>query len=293
MQRISVWSDALRIHQWSKNIIIFVPLILAHAYNDLSKILAAVLAFATVCLLASGTYIVNDILDIEADRKHPTKNKRPFASRRISVASGIGVAAVIIAASLAAAFSISHLFAAVLLLYLTITLLYSFVVRSLPLIDVFAIAVLFTLRIFMGAAVIDVEQSPWLLSFSLSFFLSLALAKRHGEIMLAAGNQKKIIARRGYVFSDWPLTLTFGVNAGLTSIVIMLLYLANEAAPSGYYKDLSWLYIIPGAITVWIMRIWLLAHRKSLHSDPVIFALSDLTSLALGLLVVAAFYIAL
>ena len=292
MQWIRTWARALRWHQWSKNLLIFVPLVVGHAYGDTAKIATAVAAFVILCLAASANYVVNDILDREADRRHPTKHRRPLASGQISVTTGYAVASVMGLVSLAAAFYLSVSFLFSLIAYLALTLLYSTLLRRLPLIDVLAIAILFSLRILMGTLVISLEPSPWLQSFSLCFFLSSAFAKRHAELIGAADRERNI-SNRGYHREDWPLTLAFGISGGTASIVIMLLYLANDAMPSGYYSDRAWLYIVPLALTAWLMRIWLLAQRGEFRTDPVIFALTDLTSLGLGLATAGAFCLAL
>jgi 4-hydroxybenzoate polyprenyltransferase len=214
-----------------------------------------------------------------------------------------------IAGALAAAAALSTGFAAALVAYLALTLGYSYGLWRVALADVAVIAALFTLRIVMGAEVIGLSHSPWLLSFSLAFFLSLALAKRHAEVIGAAGalpspaaaeeaagavaNGTGELAGRGYRAGDWPLTLTFGVGAGLVSIVIMLLYMTNDAAPSGFYHRTAWLFAIPGLVSLWLMRIWLLSHRGELHHDPVVFALGDRVSLALGVVVGVVFWLAL
>ena len=291
--RLAAWPRALRVHQWSKNLLIFVPLFVGHAYKNLANVFTAAEGFALLCLLASATYMLNDIADLEADRAHHVKRRRPFASGELPVAFGLTVAPVLIAAALAGAFLLSHTFAAALALYLALTLAYSFGLKQLPLVDVFVISMLFVLRIVMGTAVLALAYSPWLLTFSWAFFLSLALAKRHVEVVRAERSDADDIAGRGYRGADWPLTLAFGVGAGLTSIVIMLLYLANDAAPSGFYANPHWLYAVPALMTVWLMRLWLMSHRMELDDDPVIFALRDPASLLLGLGVAAAFWLAL
>jgi hypothetical protein len=149
------------------------------------------------------------------------------------------------------------------------------------------------LRIFMGAEVLGIQVSPWLLSFSWAFFLSLALAKRHVEVVRAAHLDVEDLVGRGYRGEDWPLTLSFGIGSGLLSIVIMLLYLTNDAMPSGFYDNAKWLYAIPALVMMWLMRIWLLSNRMQLDDDPVVFALKDRTSLLLGLLAAVAFVMAL
>lgn len=283
---------ALRAHQWSKNLLIFVPLFVGHGYGDPAKILAAAFGFVALCALASATYMVNDIADLEADRAHPTKRLRPFASGALPVTFGLAAAPLIILAALAGAYRLSPGFAAALLAYLLVTLAYSFGLKRVPLLDVFVIGALFTLRIVMGSEVAALGHSPWLLAFAFAFFLSLALAKRHGEVYRAARNETEEIARRGYRGDDWPITLSFGIGTGLVSVVIMLLYMTNDAATSGFYRQEAWLYAMPALVSLWLMRIWLLSHRLMLHDDPVVFALKDRVSLALAVIVAVVFWMA-
>jgi len=287
------WLSATRVHQWTKNLLLFVPLFVGHAYHDPRQVAAAALGFALLCALSSATYLINDLADLEADRHHPSKQHRPFASGQLSVAHGLIVAPLLILGALAGAYALAPPFAAALFGYLALTSAYSFRLKRIALVDVFVIGVLFTTRIVMGAEVIGIGHSPWLLSFALAFFLSLALAKRHGEVMQAARAQADEIAGRGYQGNDWPITLTFGIGVGLVSVVIMLLYMANDAMPSGFYHKSAWLYAIPALLTLWLMRIWLLSNRMQLHDDPVVFALRDRPSLILGLAVLIAFYLAL
>lgn len=290
---LMVWLRALRVHQWSKNLLIFVPLLVGHAYRNQASTLSAMAGFGLVCLLASATYMINDIADLEADRLHHAKRSRPFASGALPISFGLIAIPVLIAGSLYGAFMLSAPFAVVLLLYLVLTLAYSFGLKRLPLVDAFIIGILFMLRIVMGTEVIGLEYSPWLLSFSWAFFLSLALAKRHVEVMRADHVDVEDVIGRGYRASDWPLTLSFGVGSGLISVVIMLLYLINEAAPSGFYTHFKWLYAIPTLVMLWLMRIWLLSNRMELDDDPVVFALQDRASLLVGLLAALAFVLAL
>ena len=292
-QSVSAWLSALRLHHWSKNLFVFVPVLLSHAYGDTAKLLHAGAAFLILGVLVSAGYLINDVADLDADRQHESKRHRPFASGRISQRSGIVVAVAMIVVAFAGAIALSRAFAVLLLAYFLLTVGYSLWLKKIALIDVAAIATMLTLRIAAGAAVIAIGQSPWLLSFSTAFFLSLALAKRHCEIRQGALAGAGAIAGRGYHADDWPLTLAFGVGAGLISIVIMLLYLANDAAPSGFYPHQGWLYAVPAAVLIWLMRVWVLSHRTELHDDPVIFALKDPASLTLGAAVAAAFTLAL
>jgi 4-hydroxybenzoate polyprenyltransferase len=290
---VTAWLRALRLHQWSKNLFVFVPVLLGHAYDDPAKIATSAAAFLILGVLVSAGYLLNDVSDLEADRAHKSKRHRPFASGELSPRAGLAVAAGLTLAAFAGAIALSRSFAAVLLIYLLLTVSYSLWLKTVALIDVAAIATMLTLRIAAGAAVIGTGQSPWLLSFSGAFFLSLALAKRHGELMQAARTGPGPIAGRGFRSEDWPLTLAFGVGAGLASIVIMLLYLANDAAPSGFYPHQGWLYAVPCVVLVWLMRVWVLSHRTELHDDPVIFALKDPASLAFAAVVAGAFMLAL
>jgi 4-hydroxybenzoate polyprenyltransferase len=287
------WLRALRLHHWSKNLFVFIPVLLGHAYNDPAKVAIAVGAFLVMGVLVSAGYLINGVTDIAADRQHKSKRNRPFASGQLSPRAGIAAAAALAVVAFAGALALSRGFAAVLLAYFVLTVVYSLWLKAIALLDVAAIATMLTLRIAAGAAVIGIGQSPWLLSFSGAFFLSLALAKRHAELMEAAIAGPAPIAGRGFRSEDWPLTLAFGVGAGLASIVIMLLYLANDAAPSGFYPHQGWLYAVPGIVLIWLMRVWVLSHRKELHDDPVIFALKDPISLAMGAVAAAGFMLAL
>lgn len=291
--RPGVWLRAARVHQWAKNVLVFVPLFVGHAYNNPNNILLGMAGFVLICLLASAAYVLNDVADLDADRLHQTKRLRAIASGDLSIRVGIAAASIVIVIVLVAADLLVPGFALTLLMYLVLTLAYSFALKKLPLLDVLIIAILLTLRIVMGTALLGLAYSPWLLSFAGTFFLSLALAKRHVEIKRADKADLKTIPGRGYRADDWPLTLSFGTGAGLTSIVIMLLYLADDAAPSGFYSNARWLYAIPALMTMWLMRIWLMSNRMELDDDPVVFALKDHASLALGIGAALAFALAI
>ena len=255
--------------------------------------LTDVAGFFLVCLLASATYILNDIADLEVDRLHDTKRLRPFASGDLPVMFGLIATPLMIVAALIGGYLLAPGFAVTLLIYLVLTLAYSFGLKQLPLLDVLVISFLFTLRVVMGTALLGIGYSPWLLSFSGAFFLSLALAKRHVEVARANHVDIEDVIGRGYRGEDWPLTLSFGVGSGLISIVIMLLYLTNDATPSGFYSNPSWLYAVPTLMMMWLMRIWVLSNRMELDDDPVIFALRDPASLLLGFLTAVSFGFAL
>ncbi len=274
---------AFRIHQWSKNVLIFAPLFLGHVYTRPEAILSALAGFAILSLLATASYLANDVADLGPDRHHKTKRLRALASGRLSLRLAFLIAPLLALGAFAAALALSPPFAGALLFYFVLTTLYSWRLKRVPLLDVFVIGTLFTSRIVMGAAVVGVVQSIWLLSFAMFLFFSLALAKRHGELLAAADTDGETLYRsRGYRPSDWPLTLVLGLGSGLVSVVIMLLYMTADAEPSGFYRHSERLFAVPAALMLWIMRVWLLSHRGELDDDPVVFALKDKTSLALA-----------
>lgn len=283
--------SALRVHQWSKNILIFLPLFLSHAYAEPANVAASVLAFCILSVLVSATYLINDLADLDADRMHPTKYRRALASGALSPGFGLLAALVMIAGAIVAGAILSTEFAAGLTAYLVGTLAYSFGLKRVPFLDVSIVGALFTIRLVMGAAVLHLRQSPWLLAFSLVFFFSLALAKRYGEIR--ALKPDSAIRGRGYQVDDSVLVLAFGVAGSLASIVILLLFVTSDALVSGAYSNPLWLYAIPAPVFAWQMRIWLFSHRAMLNDDPVIFALRDRVSLMLGALMVVSVALAL
>lgn len=255
--------------------------------------LVALLAFALMCALSSAGYVLNDIMDLDTDRRHPTKGRRPFASGELNTLAGAAVALSVIVVVFGVATFLPSWFFLLLCFYAALMLAYTFRIKRIPLIDVATIATLFTLRVAIGAAAADLAQSAWLLSFAWALFLSLSFAKRHCEIMHAAQSGRGDIAARGYETQDWPLTLAFGVAAGLASIVINLIYLANDVAPSGFYRNQTPLYVIPAVVLLWLMRIWLFSHRTRLDDDPVLFAIRDRASIVLAATALIAFIAAL
>ncbi len=289
-----IWIKSLRVHQWSKNLLIFLPLLLSHQYSNLSLVMNVVIAFFCMGLIASGTYLINDISDLEADRSHKTKKNRPIASGDIGTGKAFLVALFLIVAGLFVASSTSLSFLIVLLIYLQLTLTYSFYLKKVPMLDVFSLGLLYTLRIIMGTAVIEAEFSSWLLMFSMFFFFSLSLAKRYVEIRDAEiASNAEHIKGRGYKVSDSPIVLAFGIASSILSLLILTLYLVNEAYPRNIYNNPEWLWGVTPVILLWIMRIWFLSHRREMKDDPVAFALKDAISWGLGFLIIILFVIAI
>ncbi len=283
----------LRFHQWAKNSLVFVPLILGGKAHDPTAWVHAFGAFLALSLLASVTYLFNDLWDLADDRRHWSKKLRPIASGDLPIAAAIlfivsgGLAAFALAAL------ISPACAGILALYLVISLAYSFWLKREPLVDIFVLASLFTIRLALGLVVTGVVFSPWLFVFSMFIFLSLSAAKRQTEITRMVAHGLSQTPGRGYRAEDGPLVLSLGVGAMLATVLVMIIYLIAYAFPEGFYRHPFLLWGFPIIIFLWLSRIWLLCHRGELNDDPVAFALKDRLSLAYGAAMVAMFAAAL
>lgn len=278
------WIKALRLHQWAKNILVFPPLVLGGLSGDPDAWMKASLAFLALGLIASATYLVNDIWDIEDDRRHWAKRNRPLASGWMTVKQAATAAPVALCAGLALGALAGLPALAVLLAYLALTLGYSFSFKRKPVLDAFTLAMLFTLRLVLGIAAVGVTASPWLLVFSMFLFASLSFAKRQTEVLRLVeknGNATEKLSGRGYFVTDAPFILAMGVSCGMASIIIMVLYLTQDAMRVDFYGNSSWLWALPAVLFLWLSRIWMLCQRGELHDDPVVFAMRDLKSLVL------------
>jgi 4-hydroxybenzoate polyprenyltransferase len=275
------WLRAMRLHQWAKNVLIFVPALGAHKILDPATLTAVVLAFLWFGICASGTYIVNDLLDVQSDRVHPRKRLRPFAAGDLSIRSGWIVAVLMVAiAFTGAALTQSWLFVGALALYLVGTVWYSKDLKRIAMVDVLALAGLYTLRLIAGAAAAVAMPSFWLLAFSMFMFLGLAIIKRYTELraVLQAGSDKA--AGRGYTIEDLPLLLACGTSACFVSILVLALYVNDGSKGMYRHPEVLWLMCPP--VLYWILRIWRKSFRGELHDDPVVFALRDWPSLVVG-----------
>jgi 4-hydroxybenzoate polyprenyltransferase len=291
------WAKAARPHQWAKNALVMVPVVLGIHLLTPREALASVAAMALLCVLASYTYMINDIADLSADRRHWTKARRPFASGALPVKQGLLAAAIGIPVLLGLGFWLSPGAGLCLVAYLALTLAYSFGLKRVPMLDVTVIATLFTLRLALGMTAAGQVWSSWLLTFSMFFFFSLAIAKRHTELLRAAASgsghsETGMVHGRGYHVEDNDVTMAFGVSAAIASIVILVLYLTNEVFAHAQYAHPQFLWLAPAMVFLWTARVWLLSHRGQMTDDPVIFALKDRISLALGVVVAAAFVVA-
>lgn len=286
---LRVWLKALRVHQWAKNVLIFIPAILAMRIVEPEILLKLVIALPLLGLMASGTYILNDLLDLQADRAHRSKFKRPFASGRIKIWQGFVAAPTLILIGLVGGFIVSPAFALTQMLYLIVTLSYSLVLKRAALADTIALSFLYTLRLIMGAVLAAVALTQWLLVFSMFLFVSLSLAKRHVEVLGKVRSGGGLIANRGYRAEDAGLTLGLGLASATAAPLILVLYIIDSAWPSGLYQLPEALWAAPVLLSLWLMRVWLLANRGELHDDPVVFAIKDPQSLIAGSALALAF----
>lgn len=278
-QGVRAWLRALRPHQWAKNLLVFVPLLTAHLLDNGDAISGAVLAFVAFCLCASSVYILNDLLDLAADRAHPRKRNRPFASGQLSVLAGLLLAPALLAAAFAVAAFLPSRFVLALIGYYLLTLLYSFALKRQPALDVVVLAMLYTARIVAGTFAIAIETSFWLLAFSMFVFLSLALVKRYTELQQARERGLHEAAGRGYRTEDLPIIGSLGTSAGYASVLVLALYV-NSLGDSMLYSRPNYLWLMCPLMLYWISRVWLLTQRGRMHDDPLMFALRDPVSAA-------------
>ncbi|PCI23398.1 MAG: hypothetical protein COB67_12815 [SAR324 cluster bacterium] len=270
----------IRIHQWAKNFLLFIPLLLAHMLT-LEQVIPTVFAFFSFSVCASAVYLLNDLLDLESDRCHERKKNRPLASGHLPIAHGVFLIPLLLLISGGIALSLPLLFQVSLLVYFIMTLAYSFRLKSLMLIDVITLAMLYTIRIITGGFAAGVEVSTWLITFSLFFFFSLALAKRYSELNKVRSKNQISAKGRGYFASDLDQISNFGSSSGMISVIVMALYI-NSDNVTRYYRHPYFLWLICPVLLYWICRVWMLAHRDELHEDPVIFAITDWQSYIVG-----------
>jgi len=268
---------ALRPHQWAKNLLVFVAPLAAHRTDAVSA-RHALVAFAAFCLCASAAYVLNDLLDLDADRRHARKRLRPFASGRLPLLAGLFATPLLTLAAFALAATLSGRFLATLFAYGTTTLAYSLWLKRLPIVDVLVLAALYTLRIIGGGIAIPVDVSGWLLAFSMCLFLGLAMLKRDTELGRLPATPDAALSGRGYRVRHHGAIRAFGVVAGIGAVIVLALYIdsTKSAALYAHQHRLWWLVPLLGA---WLARLWRLAARGRMHDDPIVFALTDGVSL--------------
>ena len=275
---------SLRPHQWVKNILVFVPLVTSHRFLDKGAVVSSVLIFVAFCLCASSAYLLNDIVDLENDRAHHRKKRRPIAAGTLPVSLAIAFVPVLLALSVVVASTTTTSAMVCALIYYVLTVAYSLVLKRLVLVDVFTLACLYALRCCAGNAAAGIRYSPWLLGFMVFLFLSLAFAKRHSELrnlrVFGGGDVKG----RGYQSDDLELVAICGVASGFVSALVMGLYVTSDAVSELYDHPLG-LCVLSPLVLFWICRVWFISHRGQLHYDPIVFALRDRMSYLFGLVV--------
>ena len=284
---------ALRPHQWVKNLLVFVPILLDHRLKEPEILARGAMAFAAFCLAASGAYVLNDILDLEADRGHPTKRNRPFASGALSPRAGFLLSLALVGGSLVVGSALAAPgFLALLLLYIGLTTAYSAYLKRIVVLDVLLLAGLYTLRVLAGITASGVRFSTWLLAFSTFLFLSLAFLKRHGELSTLAAHPAPAVRRRGYVSEDMEWLRTMGSASAYLAVLVLALYLNSDEVVKLYRKP-AVLFLVCPLMLYWTSRMWLLAHRGRINEDPIVAAARDPSSYAVGILVLLVLYAAL
>jgi 4-hydroxybenzoate polyprenyltransferase len=276
---------ALRVHQWVKNLLVFVPVVLDHKLFHAETMGKATTAFLAFCCAASSAYILNDILDLEADRRHPTKRYRPFAAGTLSPALGVVLVPGLLGIAFALAWStLPSSFLELLALYVVLTTMYSVYLKLVPVLDVLLLAALYTLRVLAGIAAAQVRFSTWLLAFSMFLFLSLAFLKRYTEVSAMDGATTEQVRRRGYIRGDREWLGSMGGASGYLSVLVLALYINSEQVVALYRNPLL-LWLICPLLLFWTSRMWLLAHRGQIHEDPIVATVRDPVSYLIGGLV--------
>lgn len=275
---------ALRPHQWAKNVLVFLPTIAGHQF-DPASLLATLLAFICFCFAASGAYVINDVLDLPADRAHPRKRHRPFAAGDLPITDGILLGGLLMGIAIFAAMALPGRFLIMLGGYAALTLAYSLALKRQPLVDVIILGCLYTLRVLGGIAAAGTYYSPWLLMFCLFLFCSLAIVKRCSEL-IARRHDNGAPSGRGYVVQDLAVLLPLGAAAGYGAVLVVALYLSSIEVRALYTHPVR-LWLICPLLLYWISRVLVLCNRDQLHDDPVIFALTDKVSWVTGLLAAA------
>ncbi|MBS0583224.1 MAG: UbiA family prenyltransferase [Proteobacteria bacterium] len=271
------WITALRLHQWLKNFLVFLPLLASHRLFQPDAVLLSVLAFVSFGLCASGVYVLNDLLDLEADRSHPRKRLRPFAAGAVPLASGLLAAPALTLAAFALALAVGAEFALVLFGYWLLTLAYSFRLKRIAMLDTVVLAALYTVRIIAGTVAIHSALSFWLLAFSMFLFLSLALVKRYTELRSLMQLGRSRTDGRGYEVDDLGLIASLGGSSGYLAVLVLALYI-NSSASEALYRHPQVLWLLCPLLLYWISRVWFKAHRGLMDDDPVVFALTDYVS---------------
>lgn len=282
--RLRATVEALRPHQWVKNVLVFIPLLVGHQWGSAARLGAAGLALVAFSATASSVYVLNDLFDLDADRRHPQKRRRPFAAGRLPVTAAPLLLAVLVAVALGVSALLPALFLGTLGLYAFCSLAYALWLKWKPMIDVVLLAELYTLRVLAGGVVVGVTPSEWLLGFSLFMFLSLAFAKRHAELTRLKSESQW--GARGYLVHDLGLIETLGAASAYLAVLVLALYIQAPGTRALYHQPAA-LWLLCPLLLYWTSRLWLIARRGLLDEDPIVFAFRDRVSLAVATLCAA------
>lgn len=288
---VKPYIKALRPHQWLKNVLVFLPMLAAHQIDG-ETFLLSLMAFVCFSLVASSVYVLNDLLDLAADRAHPRKKMRPFASGSIPIAHGTWMAAGLLILGGLLVVSISPAFVLTMAAYYLLTLSYSLHLKRRIVIDICVLPGLYTMRILAGGVATSLLPSQWLLAFSVFFFLSLAAVKRQAELIDSAKRGNLKASGRGYHVDDLPIISMIAIGAGYIAVLVMTLYV-NSPAVVELYATPEALWGVCAVLLYWITRTVMIAHRGGMHDDPVVYAAKDRISqmcllIILGFVVVGA-----
>ncbi len=283
---------AMRVYQWIKNLLIFVPLFTSHSFSSLAMILQATGAFFAFNFVASSGYIINDLFDLNSDRSHPRKRFRPFASGKLSILSGVILAVVLLSGGLLIGSILSFLFLGILLVYFIVSFSYSMYFKKIVLFDVFILAILYSTRVIAGGKVIYVPISFWLIAFSTFMFLSLAFVKRYSELMKITNEAGLKEWGREYIALDLNLLQIMGVVSGFLSVVVFSLYIYSPEV-SQLYSHPKFLWGISLLFLFWISHIWVVTNRGKMKDDPIVFAIKDITSYFIFFIILLFIYLSL
>lgn len=286
--RLAALLRAMRCYQWSKNSLVFMPVITAHAYLNPQAVGGAAAMFAAWCLVASGIYVSNDLLDLEADRRHPSKRNRPFASGDLPISYGVALAPLLLLAGLGIAAAVSWPAALALVSYIVVSTGYSFHLKKRPLIDVFTLAFLFTVRVVGGGLASGYPVSMWLLAYTTFLFLGLAFLKRCSELVRIQALGRRHLGSRGYGVVDLPILQMFGVASAFVAVVVFALYLNSTVAHAQYAWPQA-LWGVAPCLLLWLCRLWLATARGEMHDDPIVYSVRDWVSWLIGACVLAAY----
>lgn len=276
-----VFARAIRVHQWVKNLLVLVPAVMAHASFSTPVVVSLALAFFSFSFCASAVYLMNDLVDLPADRLHRYKRLRPLARGELSVLVALGAIPLLLIVAIVLGLALPAGFLLVLGGYFAVTLAYSLRLKQIVLVDIITLASLYTIRIWAGAVAVGVAVSEWLLGFSMFFFFSLACVKRFSELRLARKSNESTARGRGYLASDLEQVAMFGTMSGYISVLVLALYVSGLDVQR-LYTEPDRLWLVCPLVLYWVSRVWLLAHRGELHDDPIVFAIRDKVSYLVG-----------